>query len=203
MCREQSPRGNRMNMSRRNFLRKALLRESPEGTCQPAQSWLVRVTNFFSAAQTSAGLLLLLPEYRPDIISRLSAVLQVPIFDFRASVMAARSWDAHTITLDELQSSLLGQAEASPLIAFNIDALLATKSQAQRLAWVDTFLATSFRNRVIVALTIYADEVSADSTRILRIQSGELPEQGILHRMHELKEAGTRLPKAPPVLVLE
>ena len=132
------------------------------------QSWRKTLHTFLASTNTTAaqGIPLLMPEYRPDICRAIAWEFNAEFFDYRASVMQARGMLAHEITLDELNAALMERASVNDIVAFNVESLLATKDPEVRQAWIVEFCLREWKNRILLPLSIYHDDVPNADTSI-------------------------------------
>lgn len=151
---------------------------NPETVDPWLQPFLARV----STHQFTGPFLLCLPEYRPDLARTVATTLGCRFFDYREEVMLTQGWNAHGLSLDDLSDTLRDWAVAGPVTAFNVEALLATKSAEARLGWLKDFVATDFPNLVIVPLCIYSVAAPSAQDRVYTVND-TLPEQSFLNRL--------------------
>ncbi len=191
-------------MHRREFLRTAVSRIIPaprRDDIEEARDWAQRFIDFVNNAEPGTNLIVGLPEFRPDIVHYLASRITFRVYDFRAEVMAKRSWQAHEITVSELTAHLRTEADTSNVIAFNVEALLSTKTVVERKHWFRAFRSERFANRAIAVATLYCDALDASDPGILLYQAGSVPEHGLLQRMFEVSSEKPR--KAHHVMLLE
>lgn len=146
------------------------------------QPWIEQCVEFASTLGPG-GLLLVFPEYRPDLAKLVAHHLQFEFFDYRAEVMAAEGPNAAAIELDALDETLAELAASGGAVVFNVEALLATKSPEQRITWVEKLLRTEWQNPVVIPMTLFADETAGLTERILRFAPEDLPEQSLVSRL--------------------
>jgi hypothetical protein len=107
----------------------------------------------------------------------------VRFFDYRSEVMAKLGWEAHTVSLVDLDQTLETQSSKSGLVAFNVEALLGTKPEAERTQWLTKFLQMRYVHPVIVPLCIFNDESLMSQPRYYAVASESLPQQSFLNRL--------------------
>lgn len=152
--------------------------------------WIERVLSFVHKAGPEQGLFLSLPDYRPDLAQFLAAKLGLHFVDFRATKMSELGWQAGKLTLGELSQNLSEQAALRGIMVLNVEALLATKTKAQRIDWYTAFVEAKFEHTALLVMTLFSEEIETEASRHLRLERSDIPEHGILKRMFELKEGG-------------
>ncbi len=203
-------------IGRREFFGKALSKVLPERQLNPFEpsdaplmakepreslaDWVGRLRAFITAAPAS-NLVLVLPEYRPDLIAYVANSLGYRAYDYRAEVMAPRSWQAHKLELREMLDTLLAEGEADEIIAYNVEALLSTRAVNLRQEWYSEYFTRPSRKRLIIVMTLYGDELADGHPAVLRFERGEVPESTLLRRMLEVKGSGNS--KSHPVTVIK
>lgn len=140
------------------------------------------------AVRTSGSwqtLFLQFPDYRPDLMEKLSRELGLSFFDFRKEVMSFYGADAHRVTLTMLDTAIEKRGDEGWLI-FNVDAVLITKSQDEVSAWFDRLAQHPWR-RVLIPLTLYQVPIMTVPLNVITVDRSEVPEHGLLHRLLEVK----------------
>jgi hypothetical protein len=146
-------------------------------------SWTDSVINFVNSIGAQGGILLGLPEYRPDLAKAVANRLDLDFYDYRAEEMSRLGSEAGKLSLGALNETLQRRSNERGTLVFNVEALLATKSPAERRAWLERFVRTGWTNLVIVPLTLYAEDASDVTMRILRFAPEELPAQSLINRL--------------------
>lgn len=191
-------------LSRREFFSNILKsRKEDAGNLysdEDGTSWIGKVAEFTDLAPSKKGLFVSMPDYRPDIIEKLSELLGLRFVDFRIEKLSPLKWGAGKMSLDELTSTLENYSQEENCIVLNIEALLATKPLEERQNWYDTFLSLEFSSKLIVVMTLFSDEIKAKGNRHLKFAREDLPEQTILRRLLEIKDGGRK--KSHPVMRL-
>lgn len=124
-----------------------------------------------------------MPEYRPDITLSIAHHFHFEFLDYRKVEMMPLGWEADCITLENLNETLQSSSTEQGLVAFNVEALLATKDEAQRQQWFGEFLQAPWPHPVLVPLVIYCEEAPQSSPRVCDMQDIKLPEQGLVSRL--------------------
>ncbi len=112
------------------------------------------------------GIAILMPEYRPDICRAIAAHLALAFFDFRKEVMKPREMRAHEITVEEIDDNLVERTTDGGILAFNIESLLAVKTDEERSGWLARFSARKWPNPVFLPLTLFHDGLMEQTPRI-------------------------------------
>lgn len=129
------------------------------------------------------GLVVELPEYRPDLCRALAHQLGLGFFDFRREVMVVRGWEADRVALTALDEVLEDQARRGGAVVHNVEALLACKPEPAGARWIESFLARKWEAPLILPLVVLTDSVPAGHPGVLVIPAEELPEQSLLNRL--------------------
>lgn len=140
----------------------------------------------FEAHNRRGGFLLQLPEYRPDLAHRLAHSLDLTFFDYRVEVMSELGWNAHSLSLDDLDKTLIERATAGGLVAQNVEALLATKSVESRTEWLQRFVDRPWPHLVLVPLCVFAHEAPRAHSHCYECAADMLPAQSFIGRLADL-----------------
>lgn len=149
---------------------------------QPSD-WFESISHTIDAHAHKGGLLIVLPEYRPDQCTALAHRLQIPCFDYRTEVMSAHGWDADRITLDDLDATLAELASQGACLVNNVEALLSTKDADACEQWLQAFVDTTWHAALLVPIVINADRVPQGHARVVRVTPEQLPEQSFISRL--------------------
>lgn len=123
------------------------------------------------------------PEYRPDLFRFMAHSLDMNFFDYRTEVMSPLGWDAHQITIDELDARLLQEVIKGKLMICNIESLLAAKEPELRESWLEDYLSRQWSNTIVLPLCLYSHEVQAFNQKVLTYENNKLPEQSLVNRL--------------------
>ncbi|HID82846.1 MAG TPA: hypothetical protein EYH06_06335 [Chromatiales bacterium] len=129
------------------------------------------------------GYILLMPQYRPDIGRSLAQYFELNFYDYRQEVMLPLGWDAARIPLNELDDCLFQEALEKPLLAFNVEALITTKSEKLRRQWLYEFIHKPWPNKILLPLAIHQSDAPDFSTNVCDLQEIPLPEQNLINRL--------------------
>ncbi|MEA3274723.1 MAG: hypothetical protein U9Q81_05395 [Pseudomonadota bacterium] len=145
--------------------------------------WTDTVADFVAATGARGGLLLVFPEYRPDLAKAAAHRLGLRFFDYRAQEMSPLGTKAGSISLTSLDETLNDLARGGGALAFNVEALLATKEPEERRDWIERFVRTDWPSLIVLPITLFAEDTNALTSRILRFQEEDLPDQGLISRL--------------------
>jgi hypothetical protein len=145
--------------------------------------WLQQVSEFLSSVGDERGVLLVFPEYRPDLAKTVAQRLALRFYDFRAEDMAPKGVRASETGLYELDSVMTRLAAEGGAVVFNVEALLGTKGTVERVAWIERFVRTDWVNPLLVPMTLFAQDVAAATDRVLHLREEELPSQSLVSRL--------------------
>jgi hypothetical protein len=144
--------------------------------------WQTAVTSTFGKSAPGKGMLLLMPEYRPDICRTIADRTGAAFFDFRREVMQERKTLAHQVTLEELTETLYEEADKGDVLVFNVESLLAVKPDEKRQAWLTDFTTRKWNNRILLPLAIFQQEILAPESTI-DLQDYYFHEQTLISRL--------------------
>lgn len=131
---------------------------------------------------TAGGMFVAFPEYRPDLAKIVATRLELPFYDLRAEIMVPKAMDGGTLGFNAVQEVLADLARQGGAVVFNVEALLSTKTEAQREEWMRTFIRGQWGAPLVLPLTLYAQEAVACTDRILSLEGEQLPPQKFINR---------------------
>lgn len=147
------------------------------------QKWLNKITKYYKKQDTVNAFQVLFPQYRPDLSLMLAHHLNLKFFDYRASIMQSEGWNADQITLDSMTNSLLHESKKTGLVVHNIEALLCTKSKAERKQWLADFFSIDWPNPIIIPIAIYQSDTLKNHPCICDIEHIQFPEQSFVMQL--------------------
>lgn len=147
------------------------------------QEWLEQVDEHMVKRGSGNGSIILFPDYRPDLCMALSNYLKLEFYDYRKEEMLDKGWEASLITLDQLTDSLQARAAQGGIVAQNVEAMLATRTESERREWFNSFLNKDWPNTVIVPSAVFQAEVPHEHKNICDLELLELPKQSFLIRL--------------------
>jgi hypothetical protein len=150
------------------------------GSDHHPDSWLQPVADLIAERQRRGGILLALPDYRPDLARAVADGLGLSYFDVRAEILMPLGWDAAKVGVDELTEILAERADDTDILAHNVEALLSTKDEAARQGWIEQFLDRDWPHLVVVPLFLFIHEAPAASPRMLHLAAEDLPPETLL-----------------------
>jgi hypothetical protein len=145
--------------------------------------WIDEVRRVLAAGDGHRGYLVKFPEYRPDLAKALAHHLGMELFDFRAEVMSRLGASAHTLELDAMQRSLESRCMQRGIVAFNLEALLATKTASARKTWMTDFVGGTYANPIVVPLAIFCPDADASLPHTFSLDADKLPDQSLISRL--------------------
>ncbi len=131
----------------------------------------------------AGGFVIVLPDYRPELLHGIARAAGLDFVDFRATVMARHGAAAGRIPLEALDEWIAAETAERGLALQNVEALLSTKSPAERRTWFARFLSTPWQRPVVVPIVIFGVDVPVEMPRALRIEAGSIPEETMLMRL--------------------
>lgn len=146
-------------------------------------SWSDTIAGFAARLGGRGGLIISFPEYRPDLAKAVANRLSLDFFDYRADEMSQHGAEAGKIPLQSLDASLQSRASQRGILAFNVEALLATKDEETRKRWIEQFVHTDWPNLIVLPIAIFNDDALESSERLIILNADELPEQGVISRL--------------------
>ena len=150
---------------------------------QDVDAWLQPLTDLLARQQHQGGILLTMPDYRPDLIRVIADSLGFTFFDLRAEILMPRGWDAAKVTIDQLTDELAERALDGGVIAHNVEALLATKEALVRQGWLEQFLGQRWPHPVIVPLFLFIGDAQLLSPQVLHLAEKDLPSETLLGQL--------------------
>lgn len=152
-------------------------------------AWLQQAEQHFSHQGRQGGMVILFPQYRPEWAEALAHHFDLAFFDYRARIMLPMGWEAAQIPLEDMLATLKIMAERSGLVAYNVEALLATKTDQQRQTWLQAFLNEAWPHPVLLPLSIYQADAPADHPRVCDLQQADFPEASLLLQLKRINSS--------------
>ena len=123
------------------------------------------------------------PEYRPDLARNLAHQLGYTFHDFRREVMQGYGWEAGAIPLEQLTLELKGHSRNGGVVAFNVEALLAAKTDSERRAWLRVLARQDWPHPVVLCILLFPQAV-AETPGIVTVELDDtmLPQPTLLGR---------------------
>lgn len=146
------------------------------------KNWLEPFKNLINL-NSNAAYIVNFPEYRPDLFRFMAHSLEFKFFDYRTEVMSPFGWEAHQITIDDLEQRLTEEVNKENLVACNVEALLATKEIDVRKNWLKDYLSRKWSGTIVLPLCLYGDEAPENSTKVYTFYNSDLPEQSFVNRL--------------------
>lgn len=149
----------------------------------PCAEWVKPIAGMVERRGYRGGLLVIFPDYRPDLFTALAHGLGLSLFDYRDEVMSSLGWGADRLGLEELDATLHNRATEGGTLVHNVEALLSTKSADETRRWMRRFLDTDWLNTLLVPIVVNADQVPEAHPGVYRIRAESLEEQPFLNRL--------------------
>lgn len=131
----------------------------------------------------NSGYIILMPEYRPDIARMIANHFGINFYDYREKEMLPLGWRAIDITLNQLNDSLTKESSHDPILAFNVEALLAIRPENERRKWFSNFIMHPWPNKILLPITIHLNEVPDSDQQTCNLLTTPLPEQTLINRL--------------------
>ncbi len=145
--------------------------------------WQTPIAETLEQNQSGKCFFVFMPEYRPDLVKSIANSFNLEFYDYRLDKMAPLGQAAGTLTLEELTRTLQKKTQDKGIVAFNIEALLATKSEERRVEWLSCVLKTSWPHTLVIPLVIFHQDAPKEHHRISDLLSKTLPEQNLINRL--------------------
>ncbi len=149
--------------------------------------WLEPLDRALAAGNRRGGYLLVMPQYRPELVREAAERYGFACRDFRRERLVPRGRAAAGLSLAELDRFLEEELEGPGAVVQNAEALLATRSEPERRSWFRRFLARERPFAVIVPVVLFGREVPCDPLRVVRPAPEELPADTLLMRLVSMR----------------
>ncbi|MEZ5839571.1 MAG: hypothetical protein R3D02_03800 [Hyphomicrobiales bacterium] len=131
----------------------------------------------------TGGFLVVLPDYRPELLHGIARAIGAEFVDFRAGVMAAHGMNAGKLPLSTIGDWLADETTRRSLVLQNVEALLSTKSAEERAAWCRGFLEAPLPRPAIIPLVLFGAAAPEGHARVHRVAEADMPEETLLMRL--------------------
>jgi len=135
-------------------------------------AWLLPIRQALDN-NTDAVLFLRMPVYRPDLLKQLAWQFELDFVDLRAELLMPRGLNAGNVSTDTVNAFIAQQPKG--LVLHNTDAWLATKSEADRRAWLARIADTSFDKLLIIPLLVFEGDLPDKLARSVQLDPELLP----------------------------
>ncbi len=149
--------------------------------------WMEPIRKAMEKRQGGGGYLLLMPEYRPELVQAIASRFGLAYRDFRRECMAPRGARAARLPLAELDGFLERAGAAQGLVVQNAEALLAVKSGGERRAWLARFVRGERPHPVLLPLVLFASDAPDEEDRVIRLDASALPQSTLLMRLASMR----------------
>ncbi len=147
---------------------------------QANDSWFSPVLTAIDANARSGGYIVAMSDYRPVLIQVVADKCGLMLRDFRAEILKPKGWEAFATPLSELDEYI---DEGGGMI-MNAEALLSTKSNNERAAWLSRFTLRT-GPVAIVPLVVFASDVPPSPRKVV-LDPTTLPEETLLTRLIDM-----------------
>ena len=144
--------------------------------------WYRPVAEMLAANGNSGGFVVRFAEYRPDLVQGLAGALGLGLRDCRVELLAPLGWEAGRLPLAALDAWLDRMAAGGGLVAQNVEALLAAKSEAEQRAWLAALLTIDRPAPVVVPIVVLEQALPRASPRVVSLAADAVPELTLLRR---------------------
>lgn len=145
--------------------------------------WIDTFKKTYDQFQGKGGFQVLFPEYRPDMTRALAYELELEFYDYRLEKMISQGWDAGKLSLESLTQTILEESTHIGLVVHNVEALLATKSDADRQQWLNEFLSYQWPNPIILPLSVFQEDSNRQNKRVCDLELTEFAKESFLMRL--------------------
>lgn len=145
--------------------------------------WQTPIVESVKKYPSGKCLFVFMPEYRPDLVKSIASSFDLEFYDYRLDKMAPLGQAASTLSLAELTNTLQKKTQKKGVVAFNIEALMATKSEEQRIEWLNHTLEESWAHTLIIPLVIFHQDAPAAHNHVSDLLLTALPEQNLVSRL--------------------
>lgn len=146
-------------------------------------AWITPIADLVERHSARGGFLVIMPEYRPDLSKALAYNLDLGFFDVRAQLLTPLGWNAHAYTLPALDAEIGSRTKDQGLLLHNMEALLATKAEHERRAWLWNTIENDWPSPVMIVLAVFGHEAPADHPRVHAVARAAMPEQTTVGRL--------------------
>ena len=145
--------------------------------------WQRPVAENLEQNQSEKCFFVFMPEYRPDLVKSIAHSFDLEFYDYRQDKMAPLGQAAGTLTLEELTETLQKKTQKRGVVAFNVEALMATKTEQQRIEWLGSMCNLSWPHTLLIPLVIFHQDAPGSHHCVSDLLSITLPEQNLINRL--------------------
>ena len=157
----------------------AFPRQRTESASSQDQNWLEVVNDHFKKQDPNAGSIVLFPGYRPELCVEMAERLGLEFYDYQKEAMAPLGAKADSINFFDLNNALREKAASGGIVSHNVEALLSTKPELERRAWLRAFLDMEWPNAVVLPLTVFQSDAPTGHPQVCDIELYRIREGGI------------------------
>ena len=145
--------------------------------------WQTPIVESVKQHPSGKCLFVFMPEYRPDLVKSIASSFDLEFYDYRLDKMAPLGQAAGTLSLAELTKTLQKKTQKKGIVAFNVEALMATKNEEQRIDWLDSMLESPWPHTLLIPLVIFHQDAPAGHNQVSDLLLTTLPEQNLVSRL--------------------
>lgn len=149
----------------------------------PAKPWTAEIAGVVERHDRRGGFLVLFSDYRPELAHGIARALGCAVADFRKEVMAPKGWQAGQLPLADIDAYVAEKSAAGGVVVQNVEALLSTKSEAERSLWLAEFLTRDWPAPVLLPLFLFASAAPEGASRVVAVSAAETPEETLMMRL--------------------
>ncbi len=127
--------------------------------------------------------LVLYAEYRLDLARQLADETGLVFRDFRREVLSEYGKQAHEQPLSLLDQAVIEQGDRAGAVIANAEALLATRPEQERRAWLAAIVDQPFAYPLLMPLALFGKETPPAHPRVIDLRERPLPEQSLINRL--------------------
>jgi len=145
-------------------------RQIREPAARSDQNWLEAVEKHFKGQGPNTGSIVLFPGYRPELCAEMAQHLGLELYDYQKEAMAPLGVKADSINFFDLNNTLREKAGTGGIVSHNVEALLSTKPELERRAWLRAFLDTDWPNPIVLPITVFQNDAPAEHPQVCDIE---------------------------------
>jgi hypothetical protein len=150
--------------------------------------WQKLVRDGLAKVAADRCVVVVFPEYRPDLVEQMARVIKLVHVDFRRERMAPLGWNAAELPLDTLNDTAVSaMAGGSGVVLQNAEALLATRTAEERRGWFTRALDRSWPAQLVLPVTLFGVDLPPRDGQVVVLPRGSLPEEKILSRLATMR----------------
>lgn len=145
--------------------------------------WIAPIARMIATEGGTGAYFVVMPGYRPELVTVLAEGLGMAFMDFRAEHMRPLGWEAGRMPLAALTDSIRQRCGPEGLVVQNAEALLATKEAGERRDWLEAMVREAWPGPVVVPIAIFEADLPKIAGRAHRVDADDLPQESLLVRL--------------------